>query len=95
MSIINYFITGANESKGNAKHWFRYLRKMIKNDKIIISNNDINELLNSNELSMFQKITLERVILTYSPTFKYVSSLNKPAKLNYYNTLRSEINDQK
>ena len=66
---------------------------MIKNNKIIISKNEINELLNSNKLSMFQKITLERAVLLNSPTFKFVSSLNKPAQLNYYNALRSEIHD--
>lgn len=92
MSFVNFFINGAIDSKGNAQHWFRYLRKMIKDDKVILSQEEINELLKSDSLSLFQKVTLERAVSPGSPTFEFVSALNKPYKPKYYNLLRRDLN---
>lgn len=92
-SYVNFFTKGAIDSRGNARHWFRYLRKMIKDEKFILSSDDINKLLNSDDLSFFQKITLERVSSIGSPTFNFALTLNKPARLKYYNALRSVVHD--
>ena len=94
MSYVNFFVRGALQSKGNAKHWFRYLRKMIVDGKIVLPSEDISALLKNDNLTMFQKITLERAATVGSPTFMYAASLNQPAKYRFYEALRSEMNDR-
>ena len=94
MSCINFFEQGAIDSKYNASHWFRYLRKIIKNDKVIITPDEIQILLKSKNLTMFQKVTLERAAIIGSPTYIYIKSLNEPAKLPMLTKLRSEISDE-
>ena len=84
---VTWLIRAAKHSRHNAKHWFRYLRKEIVNDKIIPAHEDIKKLLDSDELTIFQKISLKRAMTVGTPTYEYVASLNKPAKLTYYNEL--------
>ena len=94
MSYVKILEYGAIDSKGNASHWFRYLRKIIKEDEVLLSPDDTKSLLNSDKLSLFQKVTLERAVIKGSPTFNYVVSLNKPAKRKYLSQLREVLNDQ-
>ena len=91
MSKTNFFIQGAIQSKDNVAHWFRYLRKIIVNDKITLTPDEISELLNNENLTMFQKISLKRATTINSPTYLYVSSLNKPAKLKFCDALRKRV----
>lgn len=93
MSKVNFFIQGAIQSKYNAAHWFRYLRKMIANDKITLTSEEISELLNNDNLTMFQKVVLKRATVINSPTFLYIASLNKPAKLKFCNALRKRLKE--
>lgn len=93
MSFVSFFERGALQSRGNASHWFRYLRKIIKDGRIIIPPEDIKKLLESDNLTIFQKITLERTSIIGTPTYIYANSLNKPAKRFFSDSLRGEINE--
>lgn len=62
---------------------------------MIISQEDIEKLLNDKNLTMFQKITLKRATIIGTPTFNFASSLNKPAKKSYIVKLRKELHDKR
>ena len=82
MTWIDYLVTiAAPHSKYNARHWFRYLRKVINED---ISKEQINELYNNSKLTAFQRVTLKAAFTEGSPTRMYIISLNEkiiPTKL--------------
>lgn len=81
MVWYDYMIQASKQSQFNASHWFRYLRKVIFEDYSYLTNQDVEKLLDSKELTRFQKISLEYAFQEHTPTHKYVISLNKPAKL--------------
>ncbi|HEW9479983.1 Uncharacterised protein [Streptococcus pneumoniae] len=81
MDWYDYMIQASKQSQFNASHWFRYLRKVIFEDYSYLTNQDVEKLLDSKELTRFQKISLKYAFQEYTPTHKYVISLNKPAKL--------------
>ncbi len=81
MVWYDYMIQASKQSQFNASHWFRYLRKVIFEDYSYLTNQDVEKLLDSKELTRFQKISLKYVFQEHTPTHKYVISLNKPAKL--------------
>ncbi|VQW52934.1 Uncharacterised protein [Streptococcus pneumoniae] len=81
MDWYDYMIQASKQSQFNASHWFRYLRKVIFEDYSYLTNQDVEKLLDSKELTRFQKISLKYAFQEHTPTHKYVISLNKPAKL--------------
>lgn len=81
MDWYDYMIQASKQSQFNASHWFRYLRKVIFEDYSYLTNQDVEKLLDSEELTHFQKISLKYTFQEHTPTHKYVISLNKPAKL--------------
>lgn len=90
-NLYNYMINSAKDSKYNSRQWFLYLRKVITKEKIKLSQEDINALLSSSELTMYQKVTLERAVVYGSPTYQRVISLNEKAKLRYVELLKRRI----
>ncbi len=85
---IKYYKKAALHSRYNADHWFRYLRKFIIDDGCKLSDNEINILLNSSELTMYQKITLKRALIEGSKTNIKVLSQNKKAKTPMLDQIR-------
>lgn len=81
MDWYDYILNAAKQSKYNADHWFRYLRKVIFSDYSYLTDDDVESLIKSTELTDFQKVSLKYAMQTGSPTQKYVISLNEPAKL--------------
>ncbi|HGZ3645802.1 TPA: hypothetical protein ACOKT7_001638 [Streptococcus pneumoniae] len=81
MVWYDYMIQASKQSQFNASHWFHYLRKVIFEDYSYLTNQDVEKLLDSKELTRFQKISLKYAFQEHTPTHKYVISLNKPAKL--------------
>ena len=75
-------IEASHESAFNANHWFRYLRKEFDKKQCKLNEFEINKLLKSNDLTMFQKITFKRAIQSGTPTNLYVAGLNQQAKTN-------------
>lgn len=82
MTWYAFMINAAKESRHNARHWFRYLRKVIFEDYTYLTDEDIEKLLTSNELTAFQKVSLEFAVQYGSPTHEHVVSLNKPANID-------------
>lgn len=78
MSWYEFMLNAAKESRHNARHWFRYLRKVIFEDHTYLTDEDIENLLNSTELTAFQKVSLEFAVQQGTPTNEHVVSLNKP-----------------
>ena len=81
MSCYGYMIKAARDSKYNAKHWFRYLCKVISEDTTYLTQEDMERLLNCSELTMFQKVTLKCANNSQHPLHEYIVRRNKPAKL--------------
>lgn len=75
-------INAAKESRYNARHWFRYLRKVIFEEYTYLTDADVKNLLNSTELSAFQKVSLEFAVQQGSPTHNHVVSLNILANID-------------
>ena len=82
MSWYEFMINAAKQSRHNARHWFRYLRKVIFEGYTYLTDEDIEKLLNSTELTAFQKVSLEFAVQQGSPTHEHVVSLNKSAKVD-------------
>lgn len=87
MEWYNYMIIGAERSRFNARHWFRYLRKVIFETHSYLTDEDVERLFTSDKLTNFQKITLKYAVQNHTPTHEYVTSLNKPAKLTNFHEL--------
>ena len=82
MTWYDFMISASKQSRHNARHWFRYLRKVIFEDCTYLTDEDIEKLLTSNELTTFQKVSLEFAVQYGSPTHEHVVSLNKPANID-------------
>lgn len=81
MDWYDYMINASEQSRFNASHWFRYLRKVIFEDHSYLTDEDVEKLLTSKELTDFQKVSLKYAVQEHTPTHEYVISLNQPAKL--------------
>ena len=81
MDWYDYMINASRQSRVNASHWVRYLRKVIFEDSSYLTDKDVERLLFSKELTDFQKVSLKYALQEHTPTHEYVVSLNKPAKL--------------
>lgn len=92
MTWYDFMINAAKQSRHNARHWFRYLRKVIFEDYTYLTDEDIEKLLTSTELTAFQKVSLEFAVQYGSPTHEHVVSLNKPAKLDEVRKLMEDYN---
>ena len=78
---LNYLFIGAKHSRYHARHWFRYLRKFVSMEgKITLSHQDVAFALFSKQLTIFQKITLQRMMTYGTPTYRYVYELNQPSR---------------
>lgn len=76
-SKVSYMIEGARQSRFNAAHWFRYLRKCVDGDAVLLNSDDVDLLINSGELTMYQIITLKRAMQPGTITNQKVNSLNQ------------------
>ena len=82
MTWYGYVINAAKQSRHNARHWFHYLRKVIFEDYTHLTDEDIERLLASDDLTAFQKVSLEFVVQQGTPTREHVVSLDKPANVD-------------
>lgn len=93
MDWYTYIINAAIRSKYNGTHWFRYLRKVIREDEIMLTTHDFEQLLQAAELSNFQKVSLKHAMQKGSPTHEHILSLNRPAKLKNINALMEKYHN--
>lgn len=92
MTWYDFMINAAKQSQHNARHWFRYLRKVIFEDYTYLTDEDIEKLLTSNELTAFQKVSLEFAVQQDSPTHEHVVSLNRSANVDEVRKLLEDYN---
>lgn len=90
MTWYEFMLNAAKESRHNARHWFRYLRKVIFADYTYLTDEDIEKLLTSDELTAFQKVSLEFAVQQNSSTHEHVVSLNQPAKIDEVRNLMEQ-----
>jgi len=81
MTYPEYLESAARQSKCDAKLWSRYLSKVIFAEGSYLTDDDINQLLESRELTTFQKVSLTEAFKEGTPTHDHVVSLTQPAKL--------------
>ena len=89
----NYYYTlrAAKETKYNAKHWYRYLAKLITKEKIYLTETEISTLMNSDELTNFQKATLRVGTIEGSPVYNKVIKMNSKASFKNLKTVMEEL----
>ena len=85
----------AQHSKGNAAHWFRYLRKDIDKYGVLFAEEEINELFNSENLALFQRVSLVAAFTEGSPTQQHIKSLNEKAKTNMVSAVKRKLEEAK
>ena len=90
MTWYEFMLNAAKQSRYNARHWFRYLRKVIFEDCTYLTDEDIEKLLTSDELTAFQKVSLEFAVQQGSPTHEHVVSLNQPARIDEVRNLMEQ-----
>ena len=91
MDNFNYMVLAAERSRFNSSHWFRYLRKVIFEDYTYLTDDDVQRLWESDNLTQFQKISLKCAVQFGSPTHEFVVSLVQPAHLSQVQRLLKEF----
>ena len=88
---VLYYENAALDSKYNKDHWFRYLRKFIISEGCKLSDSEIQELLSSSKLTMYQKVTLKRAVIPGTPTNLKVIALNQKTKTPRVEYIRRKL----
>lgn len=91
---IAYYIKAAQHSRYNSQHWFRYLRKIFNENECKLTDDEINQLLSSNYLTMYQKVVLKRAVIKDSKTNKKIVALNQKAKTPMIDQIKRKYNVQ-
>ncbi len=92
-SRINLLIRAAEESRYNARHWLRYLRKQIKDGKAMLTKEDIATVIEKGQLTMYQKVSLKRAMESGTPTNRYIVELNQRAKTKMLDQIMRKYKD--
>jgi len=87
---LNYMELAARHSRGNARHWFRYLRKEIDKCGVSFTKDNVIALYNSEELTPFQRVSVKAAFTEGSPTRQHIHNLNTVAKRNKILSVRDK-----
>jgi len=91
MTWSDYIVNiAAPHSKGNAAHWFRYLRKDIDKCGVLFTKQDVEALYNNAALTPFQRVSIKAAFEDGSPTQQHIQSLNSKYKSNTLQRLREK-----
>ena len=77
---VGYMLEGARRSRCHFDQWVRYLRKGITDEKILLSEEEITDILGSGALTMVQMITFKRAMEPGTITNKKIAALNQKSK---------------
>jgi len=83
-------LMAAQHSRGNAQHWFRYLRKYINKCGTVFTEADVEALSHNATLSPFQRVSLIAAFSDGSPTRKHIISLNESGRKDTLSILKAE-----
>jgi len=86
----NYMVLSARHSRGNARHWFRYLRKEIDKCGVSFSKEDVVALYNNEALTPFQRVSIKAAFTDGSPTRQHIHGLNNAASRNKILSVRTK-----
>ena len=78
----SYMLLVARHSRGNARHWFRYLRKEVDKCGVLFSKEDVIALYNNEALTPFQRVSIKAAFTEGSATRQHIHSLNNAASRN-------------
>ena len=95
MTWIDYMIMAAKHSKGNARHWFRYLSKYIDKCGTVFTHTDVDILSTNEALSLFQRVTLNAAFKEGSLTRQHILAMNQPATFNMVANIRARLIEDK
>jgi len=76
-SFVSFLEDAAEQSRYHTGHWFRYLRKVITEDGIKLTPEEIDQIIKSDKLTLVQKVSLKQAIKKDTPTNRYVVGLNQ------------------
>jgi hypothetical protein len=93
MTWIEYMIMAARHSKGNAGHWFRYLRKFIDKCGTSFTMDDVETLYNNESLTPFQRVSIKAAFRDNSPTREYIIRLNDKNRRNIVAIVKDRIEE--
>jgi hypothetical protein len=93
MDWCNYMIMAAQHSKGNAAHWFRYLRKYIDKCGTLFSKQDVEVLYNDEALTPFQRVSLKAAFEDGSSTRQHIINLNSKSRNNKISLIREKFDN--
>jgi hypothetical protein len=80
MTEVEYMTRAAKRSQDSASLWFRYLGKVITEEKTLAPS-DADEILASEELNSFQRVALKLALDPQTVYHEYVVGLSRPAKI--------------
>ena len=95
---IRFMERAAIHSKHCAYQWLLYLRKVIHRDKVLLSCDEIDRLMQSNVLDSYQRIMLKLAVDKETPIHEFVVSLNEKAsdrRFDRIKTIVEKINNER
>jgi len=95
MGWIDYMTMAAKHSKGDAKHWFRYLSKCIDKSGTAFTLTDVDTLCKHEALSLFQRVTLKAAFKEDSLTRQHILAMNQPATFDMVAKMRARLVEDK
>ena len=87
---VHDLIRAAKDSRYHAAQWLRYLRKEFKGTTPKITPLQLDYLLESDNLTMFQKVSLSRAMQQDTITNQYVTALNRRATPSMLDQIRQK-----
>jgi len=91
MNWVNYMVMAAQHSRGNAGHWFRYLRKYIDKCGTVFTMDDVDILYNSQALTPFQRVSIKAAFRDGSPTRQHIIMLNEPRHRDTLSLIKAKL----
>jgi hypothetical protein len=79
MSLVQYYTQAAKKSQWNYKLWLRYLNKSIHREKIELSDSDVETLIRSGNLEVWQAAFLKLAVQPGSLPWKLTVKYSEPA----------------
>ena len=72
------------------KQWFRYVSKIVHDGKSMLSNNEVDEIIESGELTTYQIVTLKHAITPGTATNEYVKKMNRMASTPMVDAIKNK-----
>lgn len=88
---VRYLLDASRHCGHDVAHWLRYLRKFVRDGAPALSPSEVECLSRHVDLSLCQRVVLERGMEAGTPTFGYLIALNEPARTPMVDLIRAEL----